>query len=243
MTNLIAIADFMGAASQCHMGLLTKWGLNVMTKSMNKLLSKIDAAIIILILTAVCYGIAYVYQMGYKRYYGLPYMFIDLNVNTITPILSVFFTIILVLYAVWKFVDLSTSFLKYIPIKFVKKLFEIKPRSDEDLTDIEKTIVSISKLVIFFLTPIIVGITLMNYGQAMASNKDAYMVIKQKEGLYVEISSYKDSIIIAPLDLEKESITPKFKAIETKELKDAETIHFENGLKVEDVRNSKDLME
>jgi hypothetical protein len=43
--------------------------------------------------------------------------------------------------------------------------------------------------------------------------------------------------------LEKESITPKFKAIELKELKDAEMVHFENGLKVEEVRNSKDLME
>ncbi|MFB5936448.1 hypothetical protein ACE8FZ_24670 [Peribacillus frigoritolerans] len=80
-------------------------------------------------------------------------------------------------------------------------------------------------------------------GDYTASHTEEYLVIKQKEHLFVAVTSYKDSLIIAPLDLEKESITPTFKAIEMKELKDAETIHFENGLKVEDVRNSKDLIE
>ena len=199
-----------------------------------KKLSKIDAGIVIVILSAISYGVAYIFMRGHINYYKLPGMFIDLNVNTITPILLVSFLIFLIVYV------LIFSLLKLVPFK---KLFRMLP----SVTPLEK---SLGFIILLSLSVIVVIklIDLISYfGERDASLEKEFMVIKQKEHqeekLFVGVTFYKDSIIIAPLNLEKESITPKFKAVEMKELKDAEMIYFENGLKVEDVRNSKDLIE
>lgn len=73
-------------------------------------------------------------------------------------------------------------------------------------------------------------------GKFMAKIKKDYLVIKQEEDLFVAVTTYKDSIIIAPLALEKESMTPNYKAVEVKKLKNAEMVYFENGLKVDDIK-------
>jgi hypothetical protein len=67
------------------------------------------------------------------------------------------------------------------------------------------------------------------------------LVIQKKEGLFVGLTSFKGLLVIAPLDVQKESMTPKFTTIEMNELKDAEVVYFENGLKVEDVKNINDF--
>lgn len=222
---------------------------------MNKFL-KIDAAIVIVILTAISYGMTYSFLRGQITYYRLPGMFVDLNINTMTQIL--FFSISggVLLYVLFylicyglpfvlgKFIKFIVSLLKFIPSKSIQKL--VGKMSGENLNDIEKTKVSISidKLLHIYLIILLMAIAAFGrLGNASAAGKDEYMVIHQDKDLFVVVTSYKDSMIMAPLNLKKESITPKFKAIEMKELKDAEIIYFENGLKVEDVRNSKDLIE
>lgn len=188
------------------------------TKDKNK---PIDTGIMILILTAASYLLAYIYQVTYMGFYHLPSTFVEMNLtNMMIPLWVTFCLLALVCFVVYilLFIMLWLSSVKF-----------------SDL--------GISVYFIFAATlgaAFTVGIL---HAKVAGEATDEYMVIKEKEHLFVVITTYKDSIIIAPLDLEKESITPKFKAIETKELKDAETIHFENGLKVEDVRNSKDLIE
>jgi hypothetical protein len=88
---------------------------------------------------------------------------------------------------------------------------------------------------IFFIGALIVSCipTGVHYlGYYTASKKENYMVIIEEENFFIVVTSYKDSMILAPYDLEKELITPTYKAIEIKELKDARMVHFENGLKV-----------
>lgn len=204
-----------------------------------KKLSKIDAGIVILILPAISYGMAYLFIRGHIKYYKLPGMFIDLNVNTITPILFVFFLLSLIVFVLWGSIF---SLLKIVPIK-IKKLFRMRP----SVTPLEKSLDFIFSLFFFVFLVFLLIEGIEDLGKFDASLEKEFMVIKQKEHqeekLFVGVTFYKDSIIIAPLNLEKESITPKFKAIELKELKDAEMVHFENGLKIEDIKNSKDLTE
>jgi hypothetical protein len=211
-------------------------GLMSMDKDKNKPF-KPDPAITILVLTAFGYGITYVYETGYKSYYKLPAMFIDLSINSMTPTLSLIFIIFAFIYAIWIWLKLMYSlFSEDIPLRFFKftnsTFFKLG----------RNNIKMLSVIWTFFFMTVFFNFT-DNFGESAASNQTDYMVIKQEEKLFVAVTSYKDSLIIAPLDLEKEAITPTFKAIEMKDLKDAETIHFKNGLKVEDVKNSKDLIE
>ncbi|MFF2500174.1 hypothetical protein [Peribacillus sp. NPDC058075] len=192
-----------------------------------------DPAITILILTVVSYGLVYVYQRGYKSYYKLPETFIEIDTNTMTSYLFSAFVLFILLAATWEWTKVA-YFL----------LVRLRPIERFVQSEYINAFRRVSTPFAVFITVIILMIAASSVlGQYTASNTEEYMVIKEKEHLFVVITSYKDSLIIAPLDLEKESITPTFKAIETKELKDAETIHFENGLKVKDMRNSKDLTE
>jgi hypothetical protein len=203
---------------------------------MNRL-SKIDSTIIIAILTVLLYGIACAYQVSYKGYYKLPAMFIELNINTITPTLMtvfIYFASICALGYAMKFFFLA-FLTTFIPSRFIDKFTQ-----SEFIKFMRPTI---NEMLPFLLSLLLVFMFLgaIYKGDEEASGKKEYMVIKQTDGLYVEVSSYKDLIVIAPLDLKKESMVPKFKTIEMKELKDGEMVYFENGLKVEEMRNSKDL--
>ena len=187
---------------------------------MNRLFN--DTGFIILVLTAASYGLAYVYQVSYMGFYHLSPTFVDMNITSmVRPLLFTFCVLSLfcyLIYVIYLIIVWRTS------IKF---------------SDLKKV------NVVLLIGTIIGGslVSMIMFGEFKASYSKEYTVIQQENHFFVAITSYKDSLIIAPLDLEKESITPKFKTIEMKELKDAETIHFENGLKVEDVRNSKDLNE
>lgn len=210
---------------------------------------KIDSAITIAILTAFSYGIAYLYQFNYKGYYNLPAMFkTELNINTMTPPLFIAFIIFTIIFGVWTYLKITFLVLSEdSKKKFLQSNFFLEGLvSLQDLQDLK--IYSNKTKNLWFVLYFLIFISLFAFGtiklgEYNASERKDYMVIKQKEHLFVAITSYQDSLILAPLDLEKESMTPKFKTIEIKELKDAEMIRFENGLKVEDVKNSKDLIE
>ena len=56
--------------------------------------AKIDNASIAFILTLFGYLITYLYELGYKNYYGLPLNFINLNISTITRNVFIIITVI-----------------------------------------------------------------------------------------------------------------------------------------------------
>ncbi|ULM97928.1 hypothetical protein L8956_04140 [Peribacillus frigoritolerans] len=194
---------------------------------------KIDSTITIAILTAFSYGVAYIYQLSYKSYYKLPTMSIELNINTMTPILVGAFFLSIVIYIIWN------------QMKFY---YSVNPPKFQGIYYIHLGIgLSFIKeywkpfnLTIYTIIMFLICLGALIIGEFMASIKKEYMVIHQKENLYVEVSSFKDLIIIAPLNIETNSITPKFKTIEMKELKDIEIVRFESGLKVEDMKKIPD---
>ncbi|KRF46331.1 hypothetical protein ASG98_17290 [Bacillus sp. Soil531] len=197
---------------------------------MNKeALNKLDAAIMIATLTALSYGLAYVYQLSYNLYFHLPSIFIELNIISITKVAVVLFFI---LFFSW-----------FIFYGAYKQVLNELPVSHEilgyGLAEIKKRVnITLIVIAIVLIVPSVVAAI---FGIMSASLKTDYMVIREGKNLFAVISSYKDSAVIAPLDIHKESVAPKFKLIEFKDLKNTEMVKFKDGLKVDEVRSSKEL--
>ncbi|MCI2257234.1 hypothetical protein L2D08_23260 [Domibacillus sp. PGB-M46] len=217
--------------------------------------SKIDAAIIVVVLTAFSYAITYIYQMGYQDYYNLPKEFIDLNKNTITPPLIGVFLVLIISFIFWK--NTKAQFLLFIEtLKVMEndraqitievlRMFKNFRRYLQDFGYLlfKQLFQMTLRLVVLALIAALFVIV-FKVGTYVASEKSEYMIINQETGdPYVAVAYFKDLVVVARLDVENESITPNFKTIELKELKDTEIVYFENGLKVEKVKSSQDLKE
>ncbi|MGR6342649.1 hypothetical protein ACU5CE_33460 [Priestia megaterium] len=176
----------------------------------------IDMTLIIVFLTGLAYGTTYIYQRIFQAYYKLPTMFIDLNINTLTGTL---FFIILGLTLIL----IVSSFLTNLILKNDSTFFEDIPLW---------VLLSLSLFAVFGA---IVG------GHEVAEKKENYMVVKQNKEFFAVVTTYKDNLVLAPLDIKKESIKPKFHTIEMKDAKNAEVIHFEDGIKVDKLKSSKEL--
>ena len=177
---------------------------------------KMDVTLLIVLLTALAYGATYIYERTYQAYYQLPTEFIDLNINTLTG--SLFFIILVVAMNL-----IIATFLTSLILKLEAPFFENIPVG----------------FLIFVCLLIIAAATFG--GHIVALKKEEYMVVKQKEELFVVVTSYKDNLVIAPLDIKKETMKPKFQIIEMKDAKDTEVINFENGIKVDKLKSSKEL--
>jgi len=177
---------------------------------------KIDMALIIVFLTGLAYASAYAYELSYQKYYQLPTVFIDLNATTLTSSLLLVAMIAMMVFII------ST---------FVTSLF-IKP-SDSFFENIP--------MPVFLVGSVFILLFALFIGDTIASQKEKYMVLKQKEELFVVVLAYKDNLVIAPLDIKRDTIKPKFQTIEMKDAKDTEVINFEHGIKVDKARSSKEL--
>ncbi|MCR8866856.1 hypothetical protein NQ109_28430 [Priestia megaterium] len=79
------------------------------------------------------------------------------------------------------------------------------------------------------------------FGQYMAQQRESYYIIKHgKDHHYAVISNYDKQLIIAPVDLDKKVITPRYSLVEPKsnlnKLVGLEVMKFDGGLKVEQVK-------
>ncbi|MFE4430435.1 hypothetical protein ACFRH9_25955 [Peribacillus butanolivorans] len=179
-------------------------------------LSKLDATIYIMVLTAVSYGIAYSYLISFYNYYNLPSMFIDINLNTIVKPLLMSFTSLFILGAIINYL-----------YKYLSKILSMLNGS--------LTWIVIGLIIIYSF--VIAG----KIGEYSASMRSNYTVLKHDSKLYITVSSYKDSIIIAPYNNNNQSISPKFTSIDISDLNNAETIQFPKGLKVQAPKNDSEL--
>ncbi|WP_249659392.1 hypothetical protein [Lysinibacillus fusiformis] len=179
---------------------------------------KIDIALLIVLFTGVVYGTAYIFEYNYHDYYRLPVEFIDLNITTITGTLL---PILLVAGALF-------SLGNYIVYFFFNKI-ENPPLMLQFII-----LIGVSSILLF------AGFIM---GGNRASTKEEYMILKHEEELFVVVTSYSDNLIIAPLDINTETISPEFQAIEIKSMKETQIITFEGGLKVKEIKSSKEFKE
>lgn len=175
---------------------------------MNKFeFSKIDGALLLAMITGITYTLAFVYESSYLSYYKLPDYFIDLNLTILTR--SLFSTIVVVggiMFLAFTLTSLITkdtsSPFSYIPVYGV----------------------------IFVILILIFGAYVL--GKYNSTNKEEYLVIEENHKHYVVITSFKDNVVISPVNLEDKTIYTRFTLKELKTIKDSEMIKFKGGLKV-----------
>lgn len=176
---------------------------------------KIDITLLIVLLTGVAYAIAYTFEFSYQDYYKLPRVFIDLNITTLTRSL---------------FVTLLGACLIFLLLNIIT------------ITKIKLSIKDISVIILMlFIILLIAGALIM--GKLSASQKEEYMVLKKNKELFVVVTSYSGNLIIAPLDIKTETMSPEFQAVEITSMKDTQIITFKNGLKVKELKSSKEFKE
>ncbi|WP_274307513.1 hypothetical protein [Solibacillus daqui] len=159
---------------------------------------------------------AFFYEYSYQGYYKLPIVFIDLNITTLTRSLSYTLLAALVIFSILNTIVYFISF---------------KLKID--------TLWKRVTILVFLISILIFGA--FKLGEFKASTKEEYMILKLKEELFVVVTSYSGNLIIAPLDIKTETMSPEFQAIEIKSMKDTQIITFENGLNVKELKSSKEL--
>lgn len=177
---------------------------------------KLDVALVIVFLTGIAYVTAYVYEFSYQAYYGLPRVFVDLNINNMTSSLMMIGSIVCFLFVI---------------INFILNIVMEKSISIFN---------NMSILVLIMLTTLLIYLATF-LGTFFASHKEQYMVVKEKKELFVVVTTHKDNLVIAPLDIKKETIKSKFKAIEMKDADETEVIKFKNGIKVDKLKSSNEF--
>ncbi|MGG3448612.1 hypothetical protein ABER98_01625 [Domibacillus aminovorans] len=183
--------------------------------------SKLDAALILAILAACSYALVYQLHVGYLGYYGLGSPFIELNISTMTPalliVLIVFSIIILIANIIWNILFSKMKHNSKVTKSHSKISFETKSM--------------LTLLISFVIIQSTMEIT-SGLGKSMAESRSDYFVINQDNRLYVDLVYYKDLIVIAPVDIKSATVSPNYKVIEMKSLKNAEAVEFIDGLKL-----------
>lgn len=219
-----------------------------------KLLSA-DFAIWLTLSTALFYGIYYAYTWYYLDYYHLGRQFIDFSLQGIANIVCIIvltvtsFGFIISLLTEPKFFKVRNFIRKNIKFIYVSVLCICLILLLFTLLNygVKATVTLFSVLAIAVIPPIIwivreevkqlTKITVIlvvfictvsassTFGTYMASHKDNYYILyqkdlKNKQESYAVITNYSEKFVIAPVDLKKKIITPKFQFIEMKSEQD-----------------------
>lgn len=185
-------------------------------------------------ITGLGYFSAYLSDIGYKSYYGLPSLYADVNLNTM--ILS-FFSLVLVFWTI-AIATLYPSMQKYGPFVLpwliplvvaglvgLRLDFHFVNPWPELLFTLLIAIIATGAMFYFaysrkwVLTSIFfIGLVIYTArlgGVVVASNQTEYLVT-QTDKPYVVIDTYKDSLIMMPVDLKKRVILPEFRFVDQK---------------------------
>lgn len=210
---------------------------------MKNLIQKIkdsDIGVWLSVAAVVGYGIYYIYGTSFNQYYGLPKNFLELKMENLA------FVIVLVVFAIgFLFVipEYSRLIFETFPFLSVRKkkiktffenlslIFFLIPLGMY-LFGLLKPIELIPFLILIVvvvkfdipspklaigLCILIVGGWIIMYGSNSAAEKEDYLIMEStNDQNFVVINTYKDKFIIAPVNLEKKEITPKFQFIEIK---------------------------
>lgn len=184
--------------------------------------SRIDTAILIAILTALCYEISYYYQLVYLRHYGLPYKFIDLSISNIVNPVNTSLTM----------VGIGVGAL--IPIFRALVYWKLPNKMKNYLGPMYTIIVFV--LIMMSISLIARFGSLWYVNTYVIDTTRSYWVTEQQGKPFAVIEYYKDFAITKPLNLKEESLEPGYRLIKLENLGNVKLIPFDNGLKPEIVK-------
>jgi hypothetical protein len=226
-------------------------------------LNELDVPVWLSIATVVGYGLYYIKAVTFNMYYRLPVNFIELKIENLASVIVfvvLAMSILLSLPELSKFTIENSTYLNSRK-QTIKKLLGIL------LAILMLTISTLYLFNVIGQLPVIlilifIGILLrfdnmppflvilffiivggflsIKAGEYSSAEKENYLIMEVKNGEdYAVIKTYKDMFIVAPVDLKKGIITPKFQFIDMKSEKDNEfeLVLMETGqLKVKSIR-------
>jgi len=216
-----------------------------------------DFAIWLTLSTAIFYGIYYAYTWYYLEYYHLGRQFIDFSLQGIANIVCIivlvvtFFGLIISVLMEPKFSKLQDFIRKnikfiYVPVLcicLILLLFTLLkygfkasvtlssvlgivaiPPAIWIVRDEFKKLTKLTVILLVFICTVVASLT---FGTYMASHKENYYILYQKneqneknKQAYAVITNYNQQFVIAPVNLKKKIITPSFQFIEMKSKED-----------------------
>lgn len=185
-------------------------------------------------ITGLGYFSAYLSDASYKAFFGLPSLYVDVNLNVV--ILSIF-SLVLVIWAI------ALSMIDPVLKKFgpfilpliipliaasllaIKLDFKVANSWGNIISIFVFSILSTGALMVFvyfrkwllasLLFILLVIFTARFTGEFIASNQTEYLVLKGNPS-YVVVDIYKDALIMMPVDLKTRTITPEYKFVDQK---------------------------
>lgn len=184
--------------------------------------------------TGLGYFSAYLSDASYKAFFGLPSLYVDVNLNVV--ILAIF-SLVLVIWAI-ALSMIDPTLKKYGPyilpliipliaaaLLAIKLDFQVANSWGMILSIFVFSMLATGALMIFvyfrkwlfasLLFILLVIFTSRFTGEFIASNQTEYLVLKGNPS-YVVVDIYKDSIIMMPVDLKNRTITPEYKFVDQK---------------------------
>lgn len=207
-------------------------------KNIKDLMSTMDLAFLVTVSAVFSYGLFYCFSYGYYQYYGLPMMFLELDVKDLTATALVVTILVIWLFLIVMPKDKTFSAKKVtrdlivFMILFSIMFFVIDSKSSTEqllflaaIIVILSTVLVIINLKIYFYPLLILiilslGVSFL-FGQVKAQNLEEYLVISSEEKQpYVVLDTFDNQYVVASVDLGKKIIEPKFQVIEMKSEED-----------------------
>ncbi|MFH0068418.1 hypothetical protein [Peribacillus sp. NPDC056705] len=206
-----------------------------------------DVGVWLGVVSVVCYASYYIYATSFNQYYGLPSNLVELKIENVAIVIAYGIFIISIFFVIpesyrracrlifKKFPSLNTR--KKDSIKLIVLLIAlfictilVFPLFGFEITQL--IILGIilvllssnkqpaSKWTMVLCIYSVVGLSTM-FGTNSAAEKEDYLIMSStKNKNYIVIKTYQDKFIIAPVNLKRKEITPKFQFIEIKSDKD-----------------------
>jgi len=210
-------------------------------KSIKDLISTLDLAVLITVLTACAYGLVFSYLWGFYSHYRIPTMFIELGIKDITGA-AVFTTLIIVL--IFFMVMHTTGLFKengggekrlrlyifyFSSMLIIGTIVALTVYGLPVKQVLFPSLLLLAVLLVFMminskiymypsvvLVLIALGVAFL-YGGMRGESTTEYLILNQGEKHpFVVLRTYQEQLLIAPVDLKKKIITPEYQLIEMK---------------------------
>lgn len=217
-------------------------------KNIKQKINDSDIGVWLSVVSVVCFGSYYIYATSFNQYYGLPNNLVELTIENVAAvivfgvfIMSIFFVIpesyrqgCRLIFE--KFPSLNSRKKKFIKvlvllIALIIATILVLPILGLEITQLIIGVLFIAifmsndkqsprKWIIVLCIYLVVGLFVM-FGSNSAADKEDYLILNStNDQNYVVIKTFQDKFIIAPVNLQKKEITPKFQFIEIMSDKD-----------------------
>jgi hypothetical protein len=209
--------------------------LHKFTERVSPMRISLPEGLLLGVITGLGYFSAYLSEVGYKAYFHLPSMYADISVNTL--ILSVSIIVLICLLGILSLqVPWIHQYGRFVfPLLIPLSLWFVTSVKMGFFFDWEHPykwwglcLFNVAAIGVLFeclhrrrllagalVLVVLVVITARISGELVAENQQWYLVAKRPQPVVV-VDTYKDALIVAPINLQKRTIQPRYQLIDSK---------------------------